>query len=167
METNKILTADMLDILFDGRNKAYGAYALRKSYDKRMLLSICIMMLFCAAFSFGLMMTGSKDVKKPITIIDPDWDVVPVHMKEEPKIITPPKTSVQQRTKTETTKFVNPTITSNKDVRSNNQIPDVDKLDKTAIGLVTQKGIETEISTPSTVHTSTIINSELPATSKK
>ncbi len=166
METNKILTADMLDILFDGRNKTYGAYALRKSYDKRMLLSICIVMLFCAIVSFGLIMTGSTDVKKPITIIDPDWDVVSVHMKEEPKIITPPKMSVKQRIKTETTQFVNPTITSNKEVSSNNQIPDVDKLDKTPIGLVTQKGIETEIATPSTVHTSTIIKGELSATSK-
>ena len=26
MEINKILTADILDIIFDGRNKDYGAY---------------------------------------------------------------------------------------------------------------------------------------------
>lgn len=30
METNKILQADYLDILFDNRNKQYGSYALRE-----------------------------------------------------------------------------------------------------------------------------------------
>ncbi|MBK8952418.1 MAG: hypothetical protein IPM85_09175 [Chitinophagaceae bacterium] len=35
MTTNKILTATLDDIIFDGRNKEYGAYELRNSYDKR------------------------------------------------------------------------------------------------------------------------------------
>ncbi len=33
MQANKILQADVLDIIFENRNKSYGAYALRKSYD--------------------------------------------------------------------------------------------------------------------------------------
>ena len=36
MEVNKILSADVLDIVFDGRNKDYGAYDLRKTYNKRL-----------------------------------------------------------------------------------------------------------------------------------
>lgn len=35
MLTNKILSSDLIDIIFDGRNKDYGAYELRKSYSKR------------------------------------------------------------------------------------------------------------------------------------
>ena len=35
METNKILTADILDLIFEGRYKEYGAYELRKTYNKR------------------------------------------------------------------------------------------------------------------------------------
>ena len=31
MEANKILSADVLDIIFDGKNKEYGAYQLRKA----------------------------------------------------------------------------------------------------------------------------------------
>lgn len=31
MEANTILYADLLDILFDGKNKEYGAYQLRKN----------------------------------------------------------------------------------------------------------------------------------------
>lgn len=35
METNKILSADLLDLIFDDRNKDYGAYELRRTYEKR------------------------------------------------------------------------------------------------------------------------------------
>ena len=35
MNKNLILSADVLDIIFEGRNKAYGAYDLRKTYNKR------------------------------------------------------------------------------------------------------------------------------------
>jgi len=37
METNKILQADYLDLIFDNRNKAYGGYELRKHYNQRVL----------------------------------------------------------------------------------------------------------------------------------
>ncbi|HEY5367549.1 MAG TPA: energy transducer TonB [Hanamia sp.] len=35
MEANQILKSDILDIIFDGKNKEYGAYDLRKTYNKR------------------------------------------------------------------------------------------------------------------------------------
>ena len=40
METKDILKSDVLDILFEGRNKEYGAYELRKNYQKRLRNSI-------------------------------------------------------------------------------------------------------------------------------
>jgi periplasmic protein TonB len=42
METNKILQADILDILFDGKNKEYGAYQLRKSYKTTLTRALII-----------------------------------------------------------------------------------------------------------------------------
>ncbi len=42
MEPNKILKSDFLDILFEKRNKVYGAYELRRSYDKRIIKALCI-----------------------------------------------------------------------------------------------------------------------------
>jgi protein TonB len=35
MQTNKILSAPLIDLIFDGRNKEYGAYYLRKTYERR------------------------------------------------------------------------------------------------------------------------------------
>jgi protein TonB len=36
MTNNEILQADLLDILFEDRNKLYGAYTLRKTYSRRL-----------------------------------------------------------------------------------------------------------------------------------
>ena len=40
MDINKLLSADILDIIFEGKNKAYGAYDLRKTYNKRITKAI-------------------------------------------------------------------------------------------------------------------------------
>ena len=50
MEANKILGADVLDIIFDGRNKEYGAYALRKSYKKTLTKALIITVRLCYWF---------------------------------------------------------------------------------------------------------------------
>ena len=42
MEANKILSADILDLVFEGRNKEYGAYDLRKTYNKRIIMALII-----------------------------------------------------------------------------------------------------------------------------
>ena len=42
MEANKILSADVLDIIFDGKNKDYGAYELRKTYNRRITRALII-----------------------------------------------------------------------------------------------------------------------------
>jgi protein TonB len=42
MDINKILSADILDIVFEGRNKQYGAYDLRKTYDSRIKKALLI-----------------------------------------------------------------------------------------------------------------------------
>ncbi|MDH7464081.1 TonB family protein [Chitinophagaceae bacterium 26-R-25] len=40
MNANSILHSDVLDILFENRNKQYGAYTLRKEYNKRLMTAI-------------------------------------------------------------------------------------------------------------------------------
>ena len=42
MTSHEILKADLLDILFDNRNKQYGAYALRRQYHSRLGLALGI-----------------------------------------------------------------------------------------------------------------------------
>lgn len=42
MTNKEILQADMLDILFEHRNKSYGAYALRRNYNHNLILALLI-----------------------------------------------------------------------------------------------------------------------------
>ncbi|NOT94054.1 hypothetical protein [Ferruginibacter sp.] len=42
MDINKILSSDVLDIIFEGKNKQYGAYELRKTYNKRLTKALLL-----------------------------------------------------------------------------------------------------------------------------
>ncbi len=48
MLPDKILESDSLDILFEHRNKMYGAYELRKKYNKRLLMALAMGLLVIA-----------------------------------------------------------------------------------------------------------------------
>lgn len=54
MNQNTILQSNLLDIIFENRNKDYGAYTLRKSYNSRMRIALLLMMalslLLCLLF---------------------------------------------------------------------------------------------------------------------
>lgn len=48
MEKDKILQSDFLDVLFEDRNKLYGAYELRKKYNKRLIIAMALGLLVIA-----------------------------------------------------------------------------------------------------------------------
>ena len=71
MQTQNILTANILDILFDGRNKKYGAYELRKNYNKRIVKSLVCTFGICLLFTIVSIFAHSKKVTiNTIPIID-------------------------------------------------------------------------------------------------
>lgn len=51
MEATQFLQSNVLDILFEGKNKAYGAYELRTHYTRRFILAIFIIACISIAFS--------------------------------------------------------------------------------------------------------------------
>ncbi|MEI7734406.1 MAG: energy transducer TonB, partial [Ferruginibacter sp.] len=66
MDINKILSADILDIIFDGKNKQYGAYDLRKSYNRRLTKALLItasiaMLLFLSSVFANIIGNAKKD----------------------------------------------------------------------------------------------------------
>lgn len=63
MKTEFILKSDVLDILFEHRNKAYGAYNLRKFYDSRLMKSIGAMLLIVVVLS-AFTFLPEKKIKK-------------------------------------------------------------------------------------------------------
>jgi protein TonB len=65
MKAESILKADILDIIFQNKNKDYGAYQLRKLYPSRLKKSIVITMLLVFIFA-GLQ--GWRIPKKVVTL---------------------------------------------------------------------------------------------------
>jgi protein TonB len=85
MNANQILSADLLDLVFNDRNKAYGAYELRKSYDTRIKKALSITGLILLLGVGGHLMAGSGKTKERIII-----QTTPVELSEAPKDEPPP-----------------------------------------------------------------------------
>lgn len=51
MNKNLILKSNILDIVFENRNKAYGAYILRKFYPNRIKIAVGLMFIIAAVFA--------------------------------------------------------------------------------------------------------------------
>jgi len=115
METNKILSADLLDIIFEGRNKEYGAYELRKTYNRRLTTALGIMagialLIFLIAFvakSINLNSESNKPVIKDVTLSA---------VKEPPPPPPPPPPKLPPPPPIATIQFTPPKIVKDEEV---------------------------------------------------
>lgn len=142
MEANKILSADVLDILFEDRNKAYGAYELRKSYNKRIWLALGITAaLALALFLYSFISKSLADNDKAALEIK---EVVLEDIKQEeekkPEPPPPPPPPKQEPPKVEMTKFTPPKIVKDEEVKKEDIPPEVEKLEDTKIDVISQEG---------------------------
>lgn len=94
METTKLLRSDFLDILFDDRNKEYGAYDLRRRYDKRVRNAVMgmtgVVLLIITGYTVSSRLMASDEVNvtvKPVIVETRLEKIV-----EEKKVFTPPPT---------------------------------------------------------------------------
>ena len=141
MEVNKILNADILDIIFEGRNKEYGAYDLRKTYNKRLVraivgMAVILVLLFGGFFLSNL--NGGHNNKKAMIVDDVQLEDIK-QPKNEPPPPPPPKI---EPPKVEMAKFTPPKIVPDKEVKPEEKPPEQEKLDDTKIGTVNQEGIK-------------------------
>ncbi len=138
METNKILTADVLDILFDGRNKEYGAYTLRKTYNNRMGKALMatggfVLVLFCFGFVRGRGPHGVKPLMPDSVTLVSVPDPPPVAPPLPPPVVkAPPPVAMKI--------FMPPVLV--KDPPDDEKPPVVDDLEKVKIGTVNTPGGE-------------------------
>ena len=135
MKPESILHADFLDILFENRNKDYGAYDLRRAYQKRLLKAVMgmlliVLMLFC--WSFWSRNSNQGETARIFNIPD-DQILSQVDLeKEKPKI-------PEQQKPVETIR--NPTPVIVPDEQADDPPPTQDELNKDSrIGLETIHG---------------------------
>jgi len=89
MDANKILSADILDLVFENRNKDYGAYELRKTYNGRITKALIITASIAVIAMGGSFLANSFQDKNPKQLNVKD--IVLENLKEEEKKPEPPQ----------------------------------------------------------------------------
>jgi protein TonB len=144
MDINKLQTADVLDIIFEGRNKEYGAYDLRKTYNKRLTYALISMLLLCLLMVVISVIANSVGKEKTQVMVQ---DISLENMKTEekkPEPPPPPPPPKQEPPKVEITKFTPPKIVKDEEVKPEEEIKEVEKLEDTKIGTFNQEGVKDE-----------------------
>ncbi|MEI9946146.1 MAG: energy transducer TonB [Chitinophagaceae bacterium] len=142
MEANKILSADILDLVFEHRNKDYGAYQLRKTYNSRIgraliiTASVAILALLGSWLSSTLESSNDKKLDiKEITLED-------IKQEEEVKPPPPPPPPPPEPPKIEMKQFTPPKIVKDEEVQE--PPPPQEELKEVKIDVVNQEGIKDE-----------------------
>jgi len=87
MQANQILQSGILEILFDGRNKAYGAYDLRKTYNKRLTTAILFMIALVLLLLIGSAIVNNLSKDKAIVPVISTDRILQKIAPEEPKAL--------------------------------------------------------------------------------
>jgi protein TonB len=91
MTNKEILQADLLDILFEHRNKLYGAYALRKTYSNRLGIALGValstVLLFILMSFINKKNGGEREKKHNDTIVLRQFEIP----QDKPKEPDPPR----------------------------------------------------------------------------
>jgi periplasmic protein TonB len=136
MEPLAILRADPLDLLFENRNKSYGAYPLRKYYPQRLLISMGVTMSLVVAASFTFLYNNQNAgiISKPLV---PDTVIEGILTEPPPKPIIP--TTRQAALKPPATVPLSaPVIVADQQIPK--PMPTVQDLENHAIGLTNSDG---------------------------
>lgn len=135
MKPEEILKSDVLDILFENRHKAYGAYVLRKAYHQRLSRAVLSTVLLVCLFALVQSWKIPKKVGNVYagTLWADTIRLVTVPLEKEIKKpdLPKPKQLAQQQ-------HVTPVITPDNQVKET--LPDISLLENTLIGTKTMAG---------------------------
>lgn len=145
MEAEKIRSADVLDIIFEGKNKEYGAYELRKTYNKRMRVALLGMIALIAASVGGYILANSikpDDTAVKIATKDVQLEDIKQEQPKEEEPPPPPPPKPPEPPKVEMAKFTPPKIVKDEEVKEDEKPPEVEKLEDVKIDVINQEGIK-------------------------
>jgi len=148
MDASKLANASLDDIVFAGRNKAYGAYLLRRLYNKHITIAaitaIILFFLFLSIPLISKMIKGEEDDTQVIERIVTEVDLAPPPPLDEatpppppppPPDLPPPPPPVRA-----TVKYTPPVVKRDQEVVEEEEIPDVEVLQEIDAGVKTVEG---------------------------
>lgn len=143
MEAKKYLKADFLDILFEGKNKEYGAYTLRREYERRVAKALIITLILCliavGAIAISNYVKAHEPVEKKPIQKDVVLQQVDVKQPDLPPPPPPPPAPEPPKVKTQV-KYTPPKVVKDELVKPEEEPPDLSKLKDVAISTVNKAG---------------------------
>ncbi|OQP61060.1 energy transducer TonB [Niastella vici] len=142
MESSTILTADVLDIIFEGRNKDYGAYDLRRSYNRRLKVSITVMLSVICMLSLGFVFAGKRKKVDPALLAMKDIELAAVKPEQpvEPPLPPPPPKPPAPPVQVQMRQFT--TIKIVQEVKPEEMPPETKELEDVTIGKMNKDGVK-------------------------
>jgi periplasmic protein TonB len=148
MDAKQILTANLDDIVFEGRNKEYGAYLLRRSYEKnirRGTIGGIIMFLFIVSVPYISKwvseISGANMADEEI-IVSLELEAPPPLNPDEPPPPPPPDIPPPPPPSKPTIRYTPPVVKADEEVVDEEPPPMVEELKDIAIATKTQEGSE-------------------------
>jgi protein TonB len=136
MDTNKILSASILDLVFDNRNKEYGAYELRNTYSKRITKALIITASISLLIFAGTVLGNPSKSGNNNRILSRTIDLSAIPDETKPELPKPEKKQTPVQTRTEI--FTPPAIVDKVD----KPLPTQEDLDHAIIDVVKHEGID-------------------------
>jgi protein TonB len=131
---------DILDILFANRNKAYGAYELRMTYNKRMKVALSLMFIVCLLFTVGSILAKNKTGKNERMYVVGEFELSKI--KEPPvEEVKPPEPEIE-KSKIAQEILTDPKIVKDELVKEDEIMLAVDEYESVKIGLQKIEGEE-------------------------
>ncbi len=144
MESAKIPGNDFLDILFEGRNKDYGAYALRNRYNRRVRNAVMgtasIVLVVMGGYALNNTLMAHDVVNRPLVMetpvmIDPLDEPLP-----DPVLPPPPQTQATPPPAAPTVDFASLVVAPDREVRPEEEPPRINDIGNKVIGFENKEG---------------------------
>lgn len=137
MDKEQILTADLNDLVFENKNKEYGAYWLRKNYPKHLRIALIVaVILFVISFLMPYIVTFFTPAEKPVPI----KKITYTELSEPPPIdknTPPPPPPDLPPPPPKTIKFTPPVVKPDEEVKQEDVPPPIEEVQKSEPSSVT------------------------------
>ncbi len=139
MEANQILKADLLDIIFEGKNKEYGAYDLRKTYNRRITIALVTTVVIIALiFIVSVIMDNLSAKDNTIEMKVKDLTLEKIQPNEPPPPPPPPPPKLPPPPPVATIAFTPPKVVKDEEVIK--PPPEVKQIEEAKVDVKTVEG---------------------------
>lgn len=143
MDNAQLANASLNDIVFEGRNKTYGAFELRRIYGRNVTRALIIGAALLALLVFIPAIAKMLEDRKPKEVLNLKENVLmdapPLDETKPPPPPPPPEAPPPPPPKLTTVKFTPPVVKKDEEVKKE-EVPDQEELKDKTVATVSVKG---------------------------